>query len=740
MVGCAVPAQVAAAEPLVLANTALTAAFGDRGLVQLTASSLGPPYRFESDDFSVTVGDQIIDSRQLPPPERIGDGGHVAYRWTAGARRVEVVYEIRDDWLFVSKQVFVHLAPGDTVRVNEVVVLREKLAETPTEVYAPGSGRRDLGAGDYGGALRFRDGRGLLATVQNPFLRLESEGPSFSLRYEPAMDWHEEYGAYTSDRGLLSPYRLTNRRLPPAMLAEWKVPPLGDAASASAGMDEAEVSAFTSLVRSFLLDRKEKPLNVFVGWCVNDYQIDVATSEGRTEYKRLFDRAREMGADYVLYAPSNSSLSRREESADEWSWEHVLWLGLGQKIRKGEWNPVSSDVPAGVSEMIDDARSKDLKLLAYVYPVVPFSQNPSWLTTRPGNAGRQYATLASRALQDWLIENLVAFYTRTGIGGYAFDHTFLNLDGVSSYAQWAGWRRVMEELRRRIPDIAIDGRQAYHLYGPWGWLAGSYPHPTAEDEQPESFVPFPDLHFDRVSAARERYTAYRYRNYEFAPSEIVPGFMTHQTSRSDDSGAMPEIATTDRGRVLTGFRARDWDYLGWRYSVLSSIAVGGWNNVINMIPARDLDEFRKLHGRDKAWFRGWLAWCEKNKEFLRHTRTIIGPPSLGKIDGTSMIVGDRGYLFLFNPNAKRVTAEFTLDQTIGLIAGGHVLLREIYPLEGRSIGKPRTPDSGTLAIACRFRSTAPPLSFWTWRPRQTSMASRCSTRRARDSVTATCCN
>ena len=94
----------------------------------------------------------------------------------------------------------------------------------------------------------------------------------------------------------------------------------------------------------------------------------------------------------------------------------------------------------------------------------------------------------------------------------------------------------MEELRRRIPDIVIDGRQAYHLYGPWGWLAGSFPHPTFNDEQPESFMPFPDLHFDRVSADRERWTAYRYRNYEFTPSELVPGFITHQTSRADDTG------------------------------------------------------------------------------------------------------------------------------------------------------------------------------------------------------------
>ena len=351
-------------------------------------------------------------------------------------------------------------------------------------------------------------------------------------------------------------------------------------------------------------------------------------------------------------------------------------------------------IPSSVREMLDYAASQRIKLLAYVYPVLAFSQNPAWLTTRggspPATAGqvrRLYADLGNRAFQDWLIETLVAFHNRLGLGGYSFDHTFLNMDGTSRYAQWAGWRRVMEELRRRIPDIVIDGRQAYHLYGPWGWLAGSYPHPTFNDEQPESFAPFPDLHFDRVSADRERWTAYRYRNYEFAPSELVPGFITHQTSRGDDTGEMPE-KMTERGVMLLPFRARDWDYLGWRYSLLSSIAVAGWNNVIDMIPARDVEEHLAFSDADRQWFRRWIDWTAAHKEYLRHTRTILGQPAIGKVDGTSAIVGDRGYVFLFNPNGRRLEAEFTLDASIGFAGRGGVRIGELYPEEGRVVRKP----------------------------------------------------
>ena len=710
-----VPSVAAApARPVTLSNGQITAQLGDRGLVSIADATIGATYGFRQDDFAIAIGGTTYDSGALPAPARKAGQDRVTYTWTGNPYRLEVVYELKPGWRFVSKQVVVASAPAGTLRIDAVTVFRAAFAESVADVYVPKSARPNLGTGDYGGCLRFAGSNGLLAVVQNPFLEFRREANAFSIRYKPDIDWRTDEGPFAADRGLLAPYRLTGRRLPERMRPEWQLDPT----DAPPGMDEAEVDAFTELVRTFLIYRPAKPLNLFVGWCVNDYQIDAATPEGRAEYRRILDRAAELGAAYVLYAPTNSDLSRRVESADDWSWENLLWLGLGQKIRKGEWDPRTDAVPPPVQDMLDYARAKHLKLVAYVYPVVPFSQNPAWLVAARNNPNRKYASLGVRGFQDWLIDTLVAFHQKTGIGGYAFDHTFLGYDGTSRYAQWSGWRRVMEELRRRVPDIAIDGRQAYHLYGPWSWLAGSYPHPTFNDEQPESFVPFPDLHFDRVSADRERYTAYRYKNYEFAPSEIVPGFITHQTSRSDDTGDMPQVKT-DTDVRLSRFRARDWDYLGWRYSLLSSIAIAGWNNVLNMIPARDLEEHRHFSEEDTRWFRRWIEWTDINKDYLRRTRTILGQPALGAIDGTSAIVDDRGYIFLFNPNARRMTAELALDETVGLTgrlkpaptnvtratglgrprsaptdvtraqpgSAARVVLKELYPLEGRLVGK-----------------------------------------------------
>ena len=155
----------------------------------------------------------------------------------------------------------------------------------------------------------------------------------------------------------------------------------------------------------------------------------------------------------------------------------------------------------------------------------------------------------------------------------------------------------------------------------------------------------------------------------------MPGYITHQTERSDAKGVMRR----DR------FRTRDWDVLGWKYSLLSSIATAPFNHVLDYIPARDPDEFKAFSGEDKAFFRRWLDWTDGFAEYMRRVRPIIGPPMIGRADGTAAIREDRGFVFLFNPNHARVEAPFRLNGSIGLVKGERFAVRELYPEEGRLI-------------------------------------------------------
>src|SRR5205823_14108925 len=122
------------------------------------------------------------------------------------------------------------------------------------------------GTGRYGGFMR-TGRRALRALVQSPFLEYARDGPSFSIRYRPDLDWHAAGGSVESDRGLLVPYLLTGRRLPAQMTPEWRLASTSPAAAD--GADEAEIEAYTDCVRAFLLYRPTRPLNVLAGWCVN---------------------------------------------------------------------------------------------------------------------------------------------------------------------------------------------------------------------------------------------------------------------------------------------------------------------------------------------------------------------------------------------------------------------------------------------------------------------------------------
>jgi len=645
----------------------------------------------------MTIDDNQLRSEDAKPSLVKTDAVHASYEYQISGYRIRVTYSLEEHWKFVAKQIHVLQSPSAHFKVHRVVPWRLMVRNAVAGDYVPSAyvpqfgksieqSRKSLPVKDFGEFLRMSGSEGAMLVVQNPYLEVERNGQSAAISYVPEMEWRQEWGSFTSDIAAIGTYRLSGRRLPREMVKEWRTPP---EQTPHDGMDQSEIAAFTDCVRAFLINPAPAPISVEVGWTLNDYQIDVGTTQGQDEYRKIIDTASALGIQTLLYGPENSTLSARTQSADSWGWEYVLWLNMGEKIRKSEWDPANDPIPASVAEMIAYAKQKRVGLLAYVYPSIPFSANPAWLvkSTEMSDDRFSYATVASRELQDYLIRNLIAFQKRTGIAGYSFDYTWLNLRGSSSYAQWYGWRRVMESLRRAVPSIVIDGRQSYQQFGPWSWLAGSYPHPTGNDEQPESFKPYPDLHFDRVSADRTRFVNYWYRNYQFAPEEIIPGYATHQTERSRN---LPRANGHgfDVEMMYSRYRPRDWDYLGYQYSFLSSIATAGWNNVVDMIPARDPEESRWFSAEDKAWIRNWLDWTTTHKEYLLHTRTILDQPALGHVDGTAAVVGDRGFFFLFNPNYKQFPAEFALDETIGLTKGEKFLLKEVYPESGRLLGKP----------------------------------------------------
>ncbi len=669
--------------PYLLRNGLIEARLGRRGLTHLTDKINGHTVTFHGDTGSLSVDGYTLDTPHRDPIRVEKERNAFVYVYAIGGRTLRVAYELRPGWPFLSKQlIFDPPAPATAIHVRNVGVLNASIQDAVVETFAIDKGTR--GAFLHLNDSSSRNGYGVLLTLQNPLIDWSLDRGTAALSYAPDMRWEASWGPFLSDRAIIAPYELSGVEYRAPSLPEWQYHP--DPASArqtGRKLDMAEIDCFAGCVRPWMIAPPEGTNSIHVGWTENDFQIDVGTAAGREEYKRIIDRASQLGVRHILFAPANSQVSSVSDNTDAWGWENVLWFGLGQKIRKGEWVPGKDPLPSSITGMLDYAKQRNVKLVAYVYPSLGFLQNPAWTRwcdNKP--SGYRGVDTGVRSFQDWFVDQLVAFHKQTGCGGFSFDYWWIAYDkpASSKYAQWHGCRRILENLKRRLPGIMIDGRQQYYQFGPWTWVSGSYAHPFGGDEQPESYTAHPDLHTDRVSAFHQRAASWNYRMggwNDLNPVELTAGFTTHQTQRFDANGKMHRDA----------FRVRDWDYLGWRYSVLSSIATGPVNNVVNMLPARDIDEYRSFSAEDIAWYRNWLGWADKNLHYVRRMRPIIGPPLLGCIDGCSAILDDTGYVFLFNPNYRKMDAAFTLDESIGLHKGRKFLLREIEPREGRKIGK-----------------------------------------------------
>lgn len=678
-------ASASAAQSETLDNGAVTATFEDGALVRLRSATTNRVLELSGDSCAMTVSGEkyTVPGRKLIATQRRPDG--LTFQYEAGDKQFQISYELKSGWQFVSKQLRLTLPAGSTCRVEAVDMLRATITTPIAREHkaSHGSGAVFLRLGEPSAPPKF----GVFLAIQNPFLKWERKDGQVAMAYSPDMEWRAAYGPFESDRVCLGLYELTGLEFPARNLREWQYVREPEQAFANHPLlDMAEFDAVTRCVDALVLYRPQKSLRVHVPWCENDYQIDVAKPEGRAEWKRILDQCAAVGVEHSLFTPANSDVAPLKDNADAWGWECCLWLGLGQKIRQGQWNIATDPIPPSIQELLDYAKSKNVKLVAYAYPTLGWKQNPEWTAWCGGKTGGYVGVdTGVRSFQDWFVEQLVAFQERTGISGYSFDHWWIAYEPTkegfkptSKFAQWYGCRRILEELRRRIPDVVVDGRQQYQWFGPWTWLGGSYPHPTTNDEQPGSFENFPDLHFSRVSGDRQRWATWYYHMEQFTPWEVVPGYMTHQTPRSDPQGQ----CVRDRA-----FHVRDWDYLGWRYSVISSMGTAPFNHVVNYLPARDEAEFQHFRPEDQRWLREWLDWTDEHRATLRHLRPIIGPPVLGRVDGTAAIQADRGFVFLFNPNYRALEAQFALDASIGLTSGDRFLLRELYPRRGCLLGQ-----------------------------------------------------
>mmetsp|Transcript_99656 Transcript_99656/g.181800 ORF Transcript_99656/g.181800 Transcript_99656/m.181800 type:complete len:1071 (+) Transcript_99656:82-3294(+) len=625
-----------------------------------------------------------------------GSGCQYRVNWNCMDKyNVTVIYRLREAERFLSKMITIH----SPVRhyLQELTVWNTSMASSTASFFqgwmpAKSPNRWNQNA-DIVGFARWPNVSAFFS-IANPFNELHASKTYYSDfltprllvegKYSPAM-WQGRdslEGTYEADTGI---FGFASR-------GKYSYP---------TGVNAGEVDAFKKSAATLFLDSElqNKTLKVHVAWAENDYQIDVGTDKGQFEYRRIFKRAAQLGVDYVVYEPRNTAHLTEFNATDGWGLERTWWFSLGEKMRAGLWHPTRDRVPRDIMDMIEYARRRcgGIRLLAYVYPLMPFEELRMYWT----EGTTKMLDLGNPIVAGWLLETLVAFLENTGAGGFAWDYDIFTGSSTQAYSQWYSWMWVLKKLRAQFPDIVMHHRQ-HHGFGPWYQFAGSYAVPLQSDGQPESYgVHIPSLHTDHVAADQLRRVNFAYATEQLMPSRRIPGFMFHQ-SEARDNRTGNALCNALETRDCYDWNVRDFDYMGYKYSVLSSVATAGLNNILNFIPARDRGETAV----DVSFIRQWLDWADDHMIFLGNAAPIptLPSPTWGSVDGWHALSDNSGFVFLFNPNFKQMEVTITLDESVGISNASlgtldRWMVLEKYPHNGTGASGPwRAGENVTLKV------------------------------------------
>ncbi|CAF0979621.1 unnamed protein product [Adineta steineri] len=561
------------------------------------------------------------------------------------------IYTLQSQWEFIEKQIYFTNINNETITSLQTTFTILNLNISSVSII---QNRQDLNK-QHTIFLRSNSSStlGIFATWQNPFGQyiITSNNQTIISSYNIGMNT-----SYLSEGFLIGFYQLSSY---------WH----------TSNINYNERKAYEKATTFFYpVPQRQRSIKHAVGWDSNDYQIDISTQHGIDEYKRLIDRCSQLGIKSITFAPSNGNVSSREEASDAWGWESVLFLSLGEQIRLEQWKPYRNPIPETIQQMLDYAEFKQIKLVPYVYPPLGYQlkgKDQAWLY--PSSSCKTVcSSLASIEFQQYFLQLLIDFAQVTGIGGYAWDYNFFYDMHHTEYSQWRGWQWIRTELLLALPYLIMDHRFANQYNGPWSFITlNGYTSPLLSDENPETYpILYPSLHTDKISADFMRQGNIELRIEHFASMDSIPGFIGHQSERFSADGNVPWIDNN----------LRDFDFMGFSYSLLSNIATAGLNLVHTLLPARDLEEFYFLPIEFIQFWSYWLNWTDEHIEEIRNgiPFNIEQDWSLMKSNGLD------GFLFLFNTNYKQINRTIYFDGKLNLKnpqESGYWLLKEIYPQE-----------------------------------------------------------
>ncbi|NQU19978.1 MAG: hypothetical protein HQ567_01750, partial [Candidatus Nealsonbacteria bacterium] len=223
---------------------------------------------------------------------------------------------------------------------------------------------------------------------------------------------------------------------------------------------------------------------------------------------------------------------------------------------------------------------------------------------------------------------------------------------------YKGWRRCIELMARMKaakPGLFIQGFYGTKNFGLWG-LKNVDQHEVLNEQTIIVSTKHNQISDDRQNADGLRFQNNWSMRFRFTPA-VTGHALAHRIS---EGGFDPELIKV-------------WDYYGWQYGVMSSLAVSG--SVMPTILPYETD----LVPGYVDFYKKWQRWAKDNFEYVNYTEPFGEQVQPGAVDGYARIKGDHGFIFLFNGNPRPSQITFKVGDEINLQVMGDYQLAELYP-------------------------------------------------------------
>ncbi|HUT23193.1 MAG TPA: hypothetical protein VM492_02495, partial [Sumerlaeia bacterium] len=628
-------------------------------------------YRFASDSFEIRTNLGTASNKDQQPVRVEKEKNRLVYHFEFGRFRVALAYTLEGENAFFRRAL--KIANPSALRLEGITLGNTTFARPADETIH----YLTFWMAPTVEFIRHEKG-GLFTGIENPFYKADLSEQGVALSFEPGLILEPGKG-YESEPQFLGVYKKSG------VLIEDSARPFRYAnGSGHIPIDRNESRAMRAFALDYLAPTQDRFLNI-------NYQFfhplpQMPTSDEDASYLfKTIDTFADIAGDAIIFKPLHPYT--KPDAATDW------------------WNVLPDETTATARRIVDYAASKGISCGFYMGCAahgehgnaggLPFRPDqPAW--KKMDGQGRRAPDncIGCDTFYEWWFrvqDNTIKRYNlrnwswdpSLGSAMNCYDEAHGHIAGKGAYK---GWRRCIElagRLKESNPGLFIQGFYGTKHFGLWG-LKHTDQHEVYNEQTAVVSTHHTQISDDQMNADGLRFQSYWCMRFRFLPT-VMGHALAHRMSEGN----------FDRELV------KAWDFYGWRYSVMSALAVSG-----SVMPAILPYESDLVPGF-KEFYAKWTRWAKENFECVPYTEPFGEQVQPGAVDGYARIKGDRGFVFLFNGNPRPSEITFEVGDEINLQEKGIYEFVELYPSDEGKVALDSN-GRGFFAWGQKARMTAPP--------------------------------